>query len=530
MVVPLIAVVTVVAYLSTRPLPPPKVLSYTQITNDGHRKHAVGVDETGIVTDGARLYFTEATPNISPVLAQVSTLGGETVPLPTPFQYSVILDILPSASQLLVMSFSDDPRTNHALWSLPVPGGSPRHLGDLKSLVAGWSPDGKTIAYAKGSDRCLARSDGTESRKIATVPGIPGWVVSWIPGLIRWSPDGHRLRLSVQDPRSLAYSIWEARSDGTNLHALLPDWNSPPAECCGNWTADGKYNVFQSTRNGRTDLWAIREKFGLLERSSPLPVQLTAGPMNFLGPVPSRDGRKLFALGVQSKVELDRYNPKSKQFEPYLPAISAEALDFSRDGQWVSYVAFPQRTLWRSKADGSDRLQLTFTPMQAASPRWSPNGYRSLSRAKRRATSPKSIWCRPRVVALRNWSQMGKMKPSLVGRPMVIRSCSAGFLPLWGPEFQATSPSALWTFEAAAFPPWPVRRGFTLPSGLRKDVTSPRLKKTSRWSLTLQRRGGLKSPRRMGATWAGRTMDGTSISGIKTRFIAPAPRTARSNR
>jgi serine/threonine protein kinase len=32
--------------------------------------------------------------------------------------------------------------------------------------------------------------------------------------------------------------------------------------------------------------------------------------------------------------------------------------------------------LWRSKLDGSERLQLAFAPMQAATPRWSPDGNR----------------------------------------------------------------------------------------------------------------------------------------------------------
>ena len=48
-------------------------------------------------------------------------------------------------------------------------------------------------------------------------------------------------------------------------------------------------------------------------------------------------------------------------------------MDFSRDGQWVTYVSYPEGSLWRSKADGSERLQLTFPPMQAFLPRWSPD-------------------------------------------------------------------------------------------------------------------------------------------------------------
>ena len=48
-------------------------------------------------------------------------------------------------------------------------------------------------------------------------------------------------------------------------------------------------------------------------------------------------------------------------------------LEFSRDGQWVTYISFPEGTLWRSKSDGSERLQLTFLPMRASVPRWSPD-------------------------------------------------------------------------------------------------------------------------------------------------------------
>jgi dipeptidyl aminopeptidase/acylaminoacyl peptidase len=71
-----------------------------------------------------------------------------------------------------------------------------------------------------------------------------------------------------------------------------------------------------------------------------------------------------------------RYDAKSGEFAPYLGGISAGDLDFSRDGQWVTYVSYPERTLWRSKLDGTDRLQLTWPPVQALLPHWSPDGQR----------------------------------------------------------------------------------------------------------------------------------------------------------
>ncbi len=182
------------------------------------------------------------------------------------------------------------------------------------------------------------------------------------------------LRFTLQDVKANSTSLWEVAADGSNLHPLLAGWNSPSAECCGNWTADGKYFVFQSTHKGRTDIWAIREKGVLFQKARPEPVRLTAGEMNALSPLPSTDGKKLFFVGEQRRGELVRRDVKSGQFAPYLSGISAELADFSKDSKWVAYVTYPEGTLWRSKVDGTGQLQLGFPPMQAGLPRWSPDG------------------------------------------------------------------------------------------------------------------------------------------------------------
>ncbi len=49
-------------------------------------------------------------------------------------------------------------------------------------------------------------------------------------------------------------------------------------------------------------------------------------------------------------------------------------LDFSRDGEWVAYNDASDGTMWRSKVDGTQKLQLVFPPMLAYLPRWSPDG------------------------------------------------------------------------------------------------------------------------------------------------------------
>jgi len=40
----------------------------------------------------------------------------------------------------------------------------------------------------------------------------------------------------------------------------------------------------------------------------------------------------------------------------------------------VAYVNFPEGTLWTTKLDGSQRLQLSYPPLYAMQPCWSPDG------------------------------------------------------------------------------------------------------------------------------------------------------------
>jgi hypothetical protein len=51
-------------------------------------------------------------------------------------------------------------------------------------------------------------------------------------------------------------------------------------------------------------------------------------------------------------------------------------VDYSADGEWLTWIDAPHLTLWRSRRDGTGRLQLTTPPMAAALAHWSPDGRR----------------------------------------------------------------------------------------------------------------------------------------------------------
>ncbi len=357
-----LAVLLAVLYWGSRPTAPPAVSRYTQLTHDGRLK-ADFYTSNVIVTDGARVYFREGVAG-NAVIGQVSASGGETALIPSPFPYVALWDLAPDHSQLLVSNLNGLEH-ERPLWTLPLPDGTPRRLDDRVGHDAAWSPDGQRIVYGLGTDLYTARSDGTDARKLVTLPGVASWP--------RWSPNGKLLRFTLQESRTSS-SIWEVAGDGTDLHAVLPGWNHPSKECCGNWTADGKYFVFQSQRDGVTGIWARSEERGLFGKRAAAPVALTTGPINYVSPVPSLDGKKIFVVGVQQKGELVRYDKAIRQFLPFLSGISAYAVSFSSDGKWVSYVSYPDGTLWRSRVDGTERLQLTSSPMLIYQNYWSPDG------------------------------------------------------------------------------------------------------------------------------------------------------------
>jgi Tol biopolymer transport system component/DNA-binding winged helix-turn-helix (wHTH) protein len=352
--------VAMLAAVVWRPLSEPRAPQVTgikQITHDGVFKFAPH-------TDGLRIYFTERT-DVRSQLFQVSTAGGETAPIPASFIDAVSHDLSPDKSELLI-STAVGAEDDQQFSIVALPAASARRLS-FTARDATWSVDGRHLVVCKDSDLYLADHDGTGLHKLISLKQTPVGA--------RFSPDGARIRFTLIDSVQGTYSLWEVKIDGTGLHALFPSWNNPPYECCGKWTSDGRYYVFRSTNATGSNIWALPEWNGPFRRAERQPSQLTAAsPLAYTEIVPDRNSNKLFAIGTQPRGELVRYDSHAKLFVPFLGGISAGDVEFSHDGQWVTYVTYPDDLLWRSRVDGSERLQLSNPSQHAGLPHWSIDG------------------------------------------------------------------------------------------------------------------------------------------------------------
>ena len=367
-----LAVAAGLTWYALRPLPMLRIASYTEIASVGQYHGIAG-------TDASNLYLNLFRPNGNGV---VPASGGRVTPLSIDLPTSKdsqndspwISDVSPDGSKLLVGS-NPVPGLGRKLWIVDAHGSGARYLAQGTSAI--WSPDGGTVLYATvHGDLYTIPSEGGEPRLLLASPAQPGAPLA-VYGLA-WSPDGNRIRFARN------YRYWEMSADGKNPHEILPNWHAANPKyfmCCGHWTPDGDFFLFLGGAMGFSQnlaaarqLWALDEHRSWPHRANPEPVELTNGAAIWGEFAFSRDGKTVYCTGITPKGELVRYDAKSKQLVPYLGGISAEYVNFSRDGKYLLYVSFPDGTMWRANRDGSGLQQLTGPPFYPVTPEWSPDG------------------------------------------------------------------------------------------------------------------------------------------------------------
>lgn len=330
-----------------------------------------GITTNKIVTNGAEIFLSGHRGFDRPFLAYPAAGGRSaplTIPLPEP---ESIRDASPDRSSLLVTTGGGD---LHPLWKVPLLGGVPQRLGNVMSNDAAWSNDGTRIAFADGHGLYVMAANGLQPRRLAAFDGVPSDLV--------WSPDNSHIALTVlppdeRNPAKLE-SLWLVDVNAARAMPILTAWNSPASHPAG-WTRDGAFFIFSAMRQGISELWAQRVSPGW--QTHPSPTRLTFGPVSFRFPVMAKHGETIIAIGEQRRAELLKYDLRRHQYAPFLGGRADDQVAFSPDGQWAAYISYPDGTLWRSRADGTQPVQLTFPPVRAFLPQWSPDSRQILFQA-----------------------------------------------------------------------------------------------------------------------------------------------------
>ena len=358
-----LAAVLVWRYWPTRE---PQVTKVTQLTHTG--RVAPG---SQIVSDGARLYFVSR-ENGQWTLMTTSIHGGSVEKLPSPFENTIIFDLSPDRTQLLIGPFTHED-DQIPLWIWPAHGGVPHRLGDVTGSDAAWSPIGDLIAFTQGDGLLTVRRDGSAASEIHKFSGRPHSPV--------WSADGRRIRFTLTDRDKSTDEMWEIGVDGKGLRRVLRNANTDLHDTTGAWADDDRYFLFTAGSDSHlsevidtvSNVWATREASSVLSRKH-APIELTHGPVAFRSVAGTGDSNRFFALGTHPEYQLIRMNPRSGQNETILPDAGATDVDVTADGEWLVYSLRENGALWKSRRTGKERVELTAAAPGALAPQWSPDG------------------------------------------------------------------------------------------------------------------------------------------------------------
>jgi DNA-binding winged helix-turn-helix (wHTH) protein/Tol biopolymer transport system component len=353
MLTPTVFALAIAAAIAVGTPPIPRVVKTTRLT-DGARVRAT----TQLIIDGMYLEFTAFDGQRRIRLDQV---GQELIKRADGFR---LIDVSTRLREALATR-PNDHGAEKGLWTLP-PDRPARRLGMIVGNgYAAWSHNGRQIAYTDEHGVYLADSEGEENRKLVSFSGEPGW--------IRWSPDDRFISVTVVTAvdRRNPHTLWEINVSTSESRKIV---DSPTySECCGNWMPNGRDYVFVAGGEGNEQVWLARKPRGLGADRGASVIELTHGPNRFSVVEPSIDGNRLYAVG-SSAPTLVRYDLREHRLRPYLSGLNAFNIEFSKDGDSVIYVTYPDMELWRAAGDGGDARRLTPPGMHVDGASQSPDG------------------------------------------------------------------------------------------------------------------------------------------------------------
>ena len=225
------------------------------------------------------------------------------------------------------------------IWNVPLRGGTPRRV--ISSAIRDQDVASSSLGLlAFRSDRTgapeiwISTKDGGSQKKVTNLNSRSGSP--------RWSPDGRRLVFDSR--RNGASDIYVMDCDPEELKCSppVPLTDHPGPDAIPNWSADGSSVYFASQRSGQYQVWRVPAKGGILEAT-----QMTTKGGNFATESP--DGRWLYYSRIDSDQVTGVWRkaaPGNSAFDPddagemLLPLEYRATATWLLSGQEIIYSTF----------------------------------------------------------------------------------------------------------------------------------------------------------------------------------------------
>lgn len=253
----------------------------------------------------------------------------------------------PSKPRIAFTSWRDG---DAQIYTMDVDGGSVRRLTSKgRNIEPAWSPDGSKIAFTSNRDGAyvLHVMDADGSNAVA----LPGRIRGLDPA---WSPDGGRLAYGT---RQGTYQIWTVGSDGKGARRLS---NDAAQDWGPSWSPSGDDVVFAASD------WLVVADVESGDTHHVWPLGQAKWPD--WGP----DGAGIAAQEYLPS-DIIVVDPHSGTARNVTKTAARDARPaWSPDGARLVFDSFDRGdwNVWRVRADGAEREQLTRHPLADYEPDW----------------------------------------------------------------------------------------------------------------------------------------------------------------